>query len=263
MKKIETTAKPYKGKAIYQPCGKAGEYAEYACNFFIGCSNNCSYCYMKKGVFAHTWSDTPKLKACFKKNESHALDCFAKEVLANLPELQKHGLFFSFTTDPMLNKTFWFMKSVFVYYKFKIPIIILTKRTDWVNHYIEECTRSRARMRKYLHFGFTLTGHDEMEPGANTNYERIEAIKRLCIDGYKVWASIEPIIDFESSLHMIRLSVPYCSHYKIGLESGRKYDKAELNNFITKAVLAVGENPLATIYFKDSLLHQAGIDRKN
>ena len=36
-------------KAIYKPKGKAGGYAEWACNLFVGCSNNCSYCYCKKG----------------------------------------------------------------------------------------------------------------------------------------------------------------------------------------------------------------------
>ena len=46
---------------------------------------------------AHTWSDTPKLKKCFK-DEVHALEIFENELKANLPELQKHGLFFTFTT---------------------------------------------------------------------------------------------------------------------------------------------------------------------
>ena len=37
--------KEYHGKAIYQPSGKAAEYGEWACNFHIGCSNWCDYCY--------------------------------------------------------------------------------------------------------------------------------------------------------------------------------------------------------------------------
>lgn len=38
------------GKAIYKPAGKAREYAEWACNLFVGCSNDCSYCYCKRGA---------------------------------------------------------------------------------------------------------------------------------------------------------------------------------------------------------------------
>jgi hypothetical protein len=36
---------PFNGKAIYQPSGKAAEYAGYACNFYVGCSCGCTYCY--------------------------------------------------------------------------------------------------------------------------------------------------------------------------------------------------------------------------
>jgi len=88
------------GKAIYQPKGAAAEYAKYACNFYIGCSNECSYCYCKRWK----WGNVPILKKCFK-DEKHALEVFEKELNANLSELQKHGLFFSFTTDPMLKET--------------------------------------------------------------------------------------------------------------------------------------------------------------
>ena len=28
---------------IYQPAGAAGEYAKYACNFFLGCYGMCKY----------------------------------------------------------------------------------------------------------------------------------------------------------------------------------------------------------------------------
>jgi len=54
--------------------------------------------------------DKPQLKKCFK-NETDAFEIFSKELDKNLGELQKHGLFFSFTTDPLLPETemltFW------------------------------------------------------------------------------------------------------------------------------------------------------------
>ena len=31
-------------KPIYKPKGAAGEYAEYACNLYDGCTHGCTYC---------------------------------------------------------------------------------------------------------------------------------------------------------------------------------------------------------------------------
>ncbi len=45
--------KRFNGKALYQPSGKAAEYSAWACNFYTGCSNDCEYCYCKRGVLSH------------------------------------------------------------------------------------------------------------------------------------------------------------------------------------------------------------------
>ena len=55
--------KTFNGKAIYNPAGKAGEYAKWACNFYVGCSNMCDYCYCKKGILNNVMGmDEPQLK---------------------------------------------------------------------------------------------------------------------------------------------------------------------------------------------------------
>ena len=210
--------KTFKGKAIYNPSGKAGEYSYWACNFYTGCSNGCTYCYLKKGVLAHAMGgEKPKLKACFK-NQRHAADVFYKEINLNLSELQKHGLFFSFSTDPLLPETIDLtMWAIMACEEFNIPVKILTKCTKWLDNIIPENGITR---NKNIAFGFTLTGHDELEPGASTNAERIEAMKRLHEAGFKTFASIEPIIDFESSFEMIVQAAPYCDLFKVGLMSG-------------------------------------------
>ena len=83
----------FKGKAIYQPSGKAEEYARWACNFYVGCSNGCEYCYCKKGILAGAMGqDKPQLKKCFK-DDNHAITIFIAELIENLYELQKYGLF--------------------------------------------------------------------------------------------------------------------------------------------------------------------------
>jgi len=258
------------GKAIYQPKGAAAEYAKYACNFYIGCSNECSYCYCKR----FNWGNVPKLKKCFK-SELHALEVFEKELNANLSKLQKHGLFFSFTTDPLLricaNITF---RAILIANYYEVPCKILTKRAEWVSHledYLDEKEVedgvkeifSKERFKKLVAFGFTLTGRDDLEPNASTNAERIEAMKKLYDAGFKTWCSVEPIIDFESSFSMIYATKNFCNLYKIGLKSGQKFEIIEIRKFIQYVTDLLHYNSFAKIYFKDSLLQQAGIKRED
>lgn len=249
----------FKGKAIYQPAGKAAEYAEWACNFYVGCSNGCTYCYLKRGRGAKILGgDKPTLKKCFK-DEDHALEVFEKELKANLSELQEKGLFFSFTTDPMLQETVMLTKQAITLCKFyKIPVKMLTKTVWWVNEAI--LGANKYGQNKLIAFGFTLTGHDELEPGASTNAERIEAMRKLHEAGFKTFASIEPIIDFTSSFEMIKQAAHFCDMFKIGLQSGKKYDTEEVSAFVSAVSYSLMLIRIV-VYFKDSLLKAANIDR--
>lgn len=254
--------KRFNGKAIYNPSGKAGEYSYWACNFYTGCSNNCDYCYCKKGVMSHVWSDTPKLKKCFK-DEDDAIVVFEKEVLMNLAELQTYGLFFTFTSDPFLTETFDLTrKAISICIDNFIPVKVLTKRADFLNKLDGKWAAVHwslsTVMKAYIAFGFTLTGHDELEPGASTNEERITTMRQLHEAGFKVWASIEPVVDLESSLSMINKTLRFCDLYKVGLMSGRKYDWRELRGFIF-ACTSLGSK----FYFKDSFINQAALERDN
>nr|WP_320037159.1 radical SAM protein [uncultured Bacteroides sp.] len=252
--------KNFKGKAIYNPSGKAGEYSYWACNFYVGCSNGCTYCYLRKGIGkAVLGGDHPTLKKCFK-DEKDALQIFKKELLANIDELRKHGIFFTFTSDPMLPETISLtFDAIDICLKHNIPVKVLTKQSDWWNMWY-----SRANIfvdkQHLVAFGFTLTGHDELEPNASTNMKRLSAMAKLHKAGFKTWASIEPIIDIPSSLAMINLSHGFCDLYKIGLESGRRYPKLDIEIFVEMVNTMYSD---CLIYFKDTLLKQAGIERSD
>ncbi len=259
------------GKIIYESKGKAAEYARYAFSAYVGCSNSCSYCYLRRGRFAKVLGgDTPTLKKCFCSVD-HALEVFRKELKANLPELQRHGMFFSFTTDPMLPETSGLtFDSISLCCQYHVPVKILTKRVDMFDCFFKSFMKTtysphESLAKEYIAWGFTLTGHDELEPGASTNAERIEAMKKLHAAGFKTWASIEPVVEIESSKEMIRETAGYCDLYKIGLMSGKKYDKEELISFVVYCnspyLNGKGGFYWQKNYFKDSLLKQAGIDR--
>ena len=252
--------KTFKGKAIYNPSGKAGEYSYWACNFYNGCSNGCTYCYLKKGVLKPTLGgDKPTLKKCFR-NEYHAFEIYVKELIQNKSELQKNGLFFTFTSDPFLPECAKMThRALFYALSHNIPVKLLTKMN--FSHIFNVIEGAHSEVIKNIAIGFTLTGHDELEPNASTNLERIEAMKMLKASGFKTFASIEPIIDFASSKEMIQKTTHYCDLYKIGLESGKKYDKEETKLFMLGCLNSCIPNA-NKIYFKDSILKESGIERE-
>lgn len=250
--------KNFNGKAIYNPSGKAGEYAAWACNFFTGCSNDCQYCYCKKGFLAKVWSDKAQLKKCFKDRD-HALEVFTREIDANLEALQASGLFFTSTSDPMLADTRDLtMEAIFIALSRGIPSQILTKRADFLDHPSMKALKLLPGM---IAWGFTLTGHDDLEPGASSNFERIYAMKQLHGMGFKTFASIEPVVDFPSAFSMINLSLEFCDLYKIGLMSGKRYNSQERSE--ADFLLALLKEAPGRYYLKESLIKLLEIDRSD
>jgi DNA repair photolyase len=258
-----------KGKAIYRPAGKAGEYAEFACNFYVGCSNGCTYCYCKKGVLGHAMGgDTPTLKKCFR-NEQHAITVFFNELYdpaTGTPrkELMEHGIFFTFSSDPCLPETQTLNFAVInACLELSVPVKILTKCVAWMNTEHGQLLLSNIFAKTHLAVGFTLTGHDDLEPGAATNAERIEAMKHIHRLGIKTFASIEPVVDIPHSKLMIENSIGYCNLYKIGLQSGKKLPREDVRSFVQWVLdgSVLGLQP--KVYFKDGLLAQAGIARES
>lgn len=67
------------GRQFISLPGKAAEYGEWACNFHIGCSNWCDYCFCSKALQPGLWSSIVTLKKAFK-DEQDAIAVFKKEL---------------------------------------------------------------------------------------------------------------------------------------------------------------------------------------
>ena len=252
--------KRYNGKAIYQPKGKAAEYSPWACNFFTGCSNDCSYCYCKRGVLNHHWSTKPKLKKSFK-DEGHAIEVFNKEldfILANYPKIKDQGLLFSFTTDPLLPETRSLtLRCAQIANEKDIPVKILTKRADFIDD-----VKFLYLDTKLTAFGFTLTGFDEEEPGASPNFDRMDAMRELHSLGFHTFASIEPVIVPQASRNFIESTKNFCDLFMVGLISGKSKDFYEVGSVANLWVRLIDLSYMGyKIYPKDSLLKYMEEDR--
>ena len=259
---MKTKKNSFKGKSLYRPTGKAGEYSAWACNFYTGCPNNCSYCYCKRGVMSHVWSDEPMLKKCFK-DKDHAVAVFEKEMLANIDELRKTGIFFSFTTDPMIpGKTLELtMEAVGLALRNDVPVQILAKRADWLDAEAWKvmCATINPDYKK-IAVGFTLTRRDDLEPGASPHTERIVAMKRCHELGCHTFASVEPIVDIANSEWAMSDAYPYCELFKVGLMSGgAKPDKYELKELVDRWNNTLDKSG-KKIYWKQSVVDYLGDD---
>ena len=255
----------FNGKALYQPSGKAAEYSPWAANFYTGCSNDCEYCYCKRGVLSHVWDTKPNLKKCFR-DEDHALNIFTSELSRNLEAVRKTGVLFSFTTDPMLPETRDLtMRAAETALEMDVPVQILTKRADWFYEtdfvtYVETSEIWKNNKHRVA-FGFTLTGFDEMEPFADLNGDRVVVLIRLKYLGFRTFASIEPVVTPSRSMEVIDSILGFCDLFKVGLMSGKKtdYNPRHMHKFMDELVsLSLIGNK---IYLKDSFLDYFELDR--
>ena len=213
-------------KILSRPQGNAEEYGRWAVNPYKGCSHGCLYCYLKKGVWANgLGGSTAELKTGVV-NDEHAYHLAMTEIYANFREiLSDGGLFMTFTSDPCTKETqeVFFRIATESAFELRIPVMILTKSADFIKYWrFMDIANGRLdineRIKSRLFFGWTLTGHDELEPNASPNAKRIEAMRLVSAYGFKTWASIEPVIDFPSALDMVYQAVNAgCEHFKIGL----------------------------------------------
>lgn len=246
------------GKALYAPKGAAMEYGRIGCNFYTGCPHNCEYCYLKRGTTGKALGGTEvKLKKCFK-DEADAAHTLRNELDKYLEQCQRYGIFLSFITDPLIEETRLLTSIAISEATFRdIPVWVLTKCSTFIYDLklMEWLKDINPTYRDRIHFGFTLTGRDDMEPKANTNADRIMAMREMHLMGFSTFASIEPVIDWSSSIEMIQKSLEYCKHYKIGLRSGVKkdyYDAAETYTSVLAAKQMI-LNAGRMVYFKESV----------
>jgi DNA repair photolyase len=199
-------------KIIYEPKGRAGEYAPLAANLYKGCAHGCKYCYVPSAMHR-------------TKDDFHATVEPRAEVLTNLQvdlkEMYAKGdhrpVFFSFATDPYqpINDKFHLTReAIIMAHKWEVPVMILTKAgqaamqdfdclgpTDW--------------------FGVTLTCNNaddskKWEPNAPSTRGRVDALWQAHLFGIKTWVSIEPVLKPESSLEMIREVSRFVDLFKVG-----------------------------------------------
>lgn len=266
-----------KGKCLYTPKGAAREYAPLACNFYRGCPHKCLYCYNRKGLTAPVLGiDHAVLKDKFAKpgrrakkyralsGEDYAITVFRQDVEKYLPDVRTAGIFFSFTTDPMVKETMALTVCAMLYAVSKgIPVRILTKNADFSAVDKTVFKSLPKKQRRLVYMGFTLTGRDDQEPHASPNSERIAMLRQFHEWGYHTFASIEPVVDFKSSYRMVVETAGCCDLYMIGLMNHAKdyYKSCDNNGFqleeMIRSIFLLQQLHGFKVYYKDSVIKNA------
>lgn len=245
-------------KTIYKPKGNAYEYCHWACNLYNGCSNRCEYCYNRHCLAkALLGKDEPTLKNGLE-NTANAFDVFKREFNKCKEKIMADGgeLFFNFVSDPFLEET-WELNKMCIQYVLdtsEVTVRTLTKCSMRLLYAAPLILPLNSRIKHRWKIGFTLTGRDDLESNADSNSKRIYAIRVLTKSGYHTWASIEPVIDIDSSSDMIYKAYRDggCQDFKIGLLSlyQKSYSKEDVAEFVSKIN---SEFPNCNILWKNSV----------
>lgn len=196
---------------IYEPAGRAREYANLACNVYRGCDHGCTYCYAPS---ATQRTRTDFVMSCVRPG-------FLTQLTKDAAKLQKAGVagqvLLSFTCDPYqaLDVTAQITRqTIHILHRHGFNVCALTKGGYRALRDLDLFGAGDA-------FATTLTLLDPAasttwEPGAASPEERIDTIRTFHAAGVTTWVSLEPVLDPAAGLEIIRQTHPFVDLYKVG-----------------------------------------------
>jgi DNA repair photolyase len=236
---------PKSGNLIYQAGAKAGEYGILGCNIYKGCTHKCRYCYNDSGRFENYFQSANP-----KKNYLERL----KKELIKMAGYKVPEIFLSFVGDvyqPAETELELTRNTLRLLISASLSFTILTKGGM-------RAARDFDLMAGYsaCSFGTSLVfmnqkSADHWEPGAAPITDRIAAIEKAKAMGIRTWISLEPVIEPQEALAVIRELNPFIDYWRIGKlnhhpEIKRGY---EWTAFRKKAEAMLSDLNAASIFF--------------
>jgi DNA repair photolyase len=198
---------------IYRPAGNAGEYAPLATNPWKGCGHGCKYCYVP--LATHIDRNLFNEGAVLREGYMQRLvsDVLRHQHLSGGPNEQ---IFITFSSDP-----------------FHLGDLEPTRRVMEMlrDGGLAFCTLSKGGQRAFPFlsdyrpnrdaYACTLTTLDpafslKWEPEAALPEDRIGMLKLFHDHGIFTWVSLEPTLDVQASLDLVRRTHEFVDLYKIG-----------------------------------------------
>lgn len=196
---------------IYAPAGQAGEYAPLAANPYRGCGHKCAYCYVPSVL---------KMQRSEFDNGAVPRPDYLKHLEKDARKYQQHGItaqvMLSFTTDPYHPGDNSLTRDVLqTLQRYGMGICTLTKGGARAARDMDLFRPNRDA------FASTLTTlNDEFslkwERDAALPHNRIATLHAFHDAGIFTWVSLEPTLNVESSLAIVRETHSFVDLFKIG-----------------------------------------------
>lgn len=201
-------------KVIYEPRGRAKEYSELACNWYMGCVHGCRYCFapgcMRKKM--EDWHSAAPLR-------DNILQLFRKDAEEMQQNQDKRPILFSFLSDPYqpIEKKYKVTRQILrMVRQYGLNSKILTKGSHSLIHRDFDLLKAAKTQ-----LGITVCFVDdnirkEWEPNAAPIDERFRILQEAYDEGIYTWVSLEPVIDPAQALRVIEKAAPYVNFWKLG-----------------------------------------------
>ena len=196
---------------IYAPKGQALEYSALATNPYKGCGHACAYCYVPTVLRM----DRKEFNAGAKERQGY-FSGFLKDAKKYRDAGITEQVMLSFTSDPYHPDNNDLTRKVIGNLQLhKMGVSILTKGGTRALRDIGLFNAKRDC------FGSTLTSLEDAfskkwEPNAALPMDRLDALKKFHDAGIFTWASLEPTLNVDSSLNIIKATHEYIDLFKIG-----------------------------------------------
>ncbi len=197
-------------KAIYEPKGRAREYAELALNLHLGCPHQCGYCYVSKlrGTQAPTITVRPGILEQVRKDAAE---------MARAGDQREVVLSFLSDPYPYRHPCPHTREALEILLGHGLRVAILSKGGMYSMADLDLLKAHKSQVR----VGASLTCWSEelrqrWEPGAAPVVERIEALDIAKCWGIATFASCEPILDCQQTALAIGVSAGSVDEYRIG-----------------------------------------------
>jgi DNA repair photolyase len=211
-------------RVVYEPAGKAREYADLALNLYRGCGHGCVYCYAPKVLHM-------KQAEFFEKPTPR--DYIFEKLESDLLKMQAAGdtreVLMCFTCDPyqpLEKECKLTRRAIELFIQYGRRFNILTKGGLRSARDFDLLSENPELCR----YGATLVyasdvDSAEYEPGAAVTSERIRVLKLAHEMGIKTWVSLEPVWSPEDCFKLLWKIHDFVDEVKIGKLNHHQHSK--------------------------------------